>query len=470
MSIGLLLAIVVSIGAGVLCVVPLWRRGESRMAQTTMLAALAVTLGTGLLTCVDFMSLLLFGVGRGRVLVSGIVLVVFLAGVQVVRGRHTRAPEAGAGGRRGVGHGLSSLLAVSLLAAGSCAAVSFAIVSLRAPHGAWDAWAIWNLRARFLFQADADWAATFSQVMPSTHPDYPLLLPLAVVRVWSFLGEAAPSGPVVVAAIFTIATVALVCSSLAILRTTSQALLAGLLLLALPSFARHGTTQYADVPVGFFFVACLSLLCMTDRIGADERTPLVLAGLAIGLAAWTKNEGLLLVVTIAGARCAAVISSRGRMAWLREVPAFAVGLAPVLGIVLTFKLLVAPPNDLVSGQGLHATLERLVNWDRYVEVFRGLWNAAIGLMATAFWNPVWVFVVYLACVGVDAAEVRRPGFVTVVLAIGLTLAGYVLVYLVTPRDLSWHLRYSADRLLLQLWPAAVFLGFLIARTPEDCVS
>ena len=41
--------------------------------------------------------------------------------------------------------------------------------------------------------------------------------------------------------------------------------------------------------------------------------------------------------------------------------------------------------------------------------------------------------------------------------VGTMLAGYALVFIVTPRDLAWHLATAGDRLLIQIWPA-----FLIA--------
>jgi hypothetical protein len=45
-------------------------------------------------------------------------------------------------------------------------------------------------------------------------------------------------------------------------------------------------------------------------------------------------------------------------------------------------------------------------------------------------------------------------------ALILTLAGYFFIYLITPRDIYWHLRFSLNRLFLQLWPSAIFLFFV----------
>ena len=57
---------------------------------------------------------------------------------------------------------------------------------------------------------------------------------------------------------------------------------------------------------------------------------------------------------------------------------------------------------------------------------------------------------------------RNPIFHASVIALALTLAGYFAIYLITPRDLYWHLRFSLNRLFLQAWPSVIFLFFLVA--------
>jgi hypothetical protein len=46
------------------------------------------------------------------------------------------------------------------------------------------------------------------------------------------------------------------------------------------------------------------------------------------------------------------------------------------------------------------------------------------------------------------------------------LAGFFFVYIVSPFNLEWHLDTSLDRLLLQVWPLAVFAYFAVVQTPE----
>ena len=47
------------------------------------------------------------------------------------------------------------------------------------------------------------------------------------------------------------------------------------------------------------------------------------------------------------------------------------------------------------------------------------------------------------------------------------LAGYFAVYLVTPANLDWHLSTSLGRLLVQVWPSALLLAFIMFRPLEE---
>ena len=53
------------------------------------------------------------------------------------------------------------------------------------------------------------------------------------------------------------------------------------------------------------------------------------------------------------------------------------------------------------------------------------------------------------------------------IAIGAIIAMLVLYYLsyiVTPRDIDWHLWASLHRLLVQIWPSIVFMFFMTLKS------
>ncbi len=131
-----------------------------------------------------------------------------------------------------------------------------AIASLRAaPHGDWDAWAIWNQHARFLFrggEGDA-WRGFFS--IAWSQPDYPLLLPASVARVWAYAGHESTLGPILIAIGFGIASVALVVTTIG----GRHGWIAGALMLGATTFLTQVPSQCADVPLACFIVATLAV-------------------------------------------------------------------------------------------------------------------------------------------------------------------------------------------------------------------
>jgi hypothetical protein len=429
-------------------------------------ASLAVGLGFGLSACASFVSLSLFGVSHGP-LVSDValLLLVGMTGLWMLTQRDvpaaTSTPAIPPPGRT-----FRWLLGGSLAVCSVVALLTFLLRSLESSHGNWDAWAIWNLRARFIFRSGSDWREAFSSPLHWSHPDYPLLLPLSVARVWRYLGRESQAAPIAIAMLFTFSIVTLAGASLAFLRGWSQATLAILLLLGTSSLVNHGTSQLADVPLGFFMLATVTGLILKERLPERATFFLAMTGMMAGLATWTKNEGWLVLVSVVVARAAVLGYIRGWVAWSRELPHFVFGLAPVLLTVLWFKLALAPPNGLVSNQGWVETSSRLIDPVRYVQIYRGFKNAVIALGDGAVINPLLVLLFYLVCVGIEPDERDKTGVATGLGAVGLIVIGFSLVYLTSPADLDWHLRNSAWRLLLQLWPSVVFLGFSMACPPE----
>ena len=259
-----------------------------------------------------------------------------------------------------------------------CAALYAAIMrTLTYPHGdGWDAFSIWNLHARFLFRGGANWRDGFTPLVPWSHPDYPLLLPAAVAHFWKYLGRDATAVPAVLGLVFTFSTVGLLYSALSILRGRLAALLGATALLATPSFIEQGTSQYADVPLSFFVLASVALLCIYDKRARDSSQAahsqgpqglLVLAGLVCAFAGWTKNEGLLFLCAFVLARAICLASDRdsGRswVAHLRPILPLLAVTAPALLLVASFKHFIAPPGDLFSDPS--AMLHKLLIPARY---------------------------------------------------------------------------------------------------------
>ncbi len=64
--------------------------------------------------------------------------------------------------------------------------ISFINYTIANPHGRYDAWAIWNVRARMLARAGDHWKTIF--IPQVFHADYPLLIPMTIAHSWMMAG------------------------------------------------------------------------------------------------------------------------------------------------------------------------------------------------------------------------------------------------------------------------------------------
>ena len=443
-----------------------WRRSTPTLSDYVLRASLSIGFGLGISSVVFFLCLLL-DIAH-LVLIDVVVFALLLLSFLVLRTRTTLAlaiPEQ----NRDQPAWLPRLLTIAFALA-LCAALYSAVMhTLAHPHGeGWDAFAIWNLHARFLFRGGPNWRDGFTSLLPWSHPDYPLLLPAAIAHFWSYLGHDAPLVPAIIGFLFTFSTVGLLLSALATLRGRTAALLAATALLATPSFVEQGTSQYADVPLSFFILATVALICLHDASeGSSQRAPglLILAGFAAACAAWTKNEGLLFLCAIVVARLLILMRSKffwqDRTARIRQFAPLLVAVVPALLLIAYFKHFIAPPGDLFSDPT--TTLRKLFDPARYWAIFR--WYVK-GFFRFGRWLLIpgtLLLIAFYFAAGKEDHPRPRSGIRTSALALSLTLAGYFAVYLITPYDIYWHLRFSLTRLFLQLWPSAIFLYFLIVK-------
>jgi hypothetical protein len=356
--------------------------------------------------------------------------------------------------------------AVSLLAA----LVTFGYRSATYPHGGWDAATIWNLRARFLFRGADHWRDAFSDLLGTwTHADYPLLVPGAVARAWSFIGSEPQAVPILLGLLFTLATAFLLWGALTSLRSRGQGLLAGLVILCCNSLVYEGANQYADVPLAFFMLGTFVALALADTVKEGGDGFVVLAGLTAGFAAWTKNEGLLFVLALFAAHPLVIARLRGGRQALRRQGVMLLGLAPMLLLIIGFKWGVAPANDLLASLQPADIIDRLTNPWRLWFVLLSFGERFLALSGWLAAAPL-ALALYLLVVGWREDWVERESLGTMLVTLGLVLAAYILVYVVTPYDLAWHVDTSMYRLAFHGWPSLLFAYFLIVRTPEAAAA
>jgi hypothetical protein len=416
---------------------------------------LAFGLGIGLSACVFFVWRLLvvdLQPTAFHALDVTIWAVMAVIATSVIRGRDDRQSQ--------IHERLDWGLIGAVVIVGALSLTYFVVRTRAAPSGEWDAWAIWNLKARFLVRGGLDWTNLFSNAI--TQHDYPLLLPAAIARLWLWTGNTTAPAPAALAAVFTYAIPVVVVGALARLRGWTPALWGGLLTIAAWPLTIYGASQMADVPMAFFVLASV-VVATLDLTSPRGVLVAGLAGAAAGLMALVKNEGAscMLIIGVAYATCWIARRTQTLGHRFRHLVAWAVGAFPFCVLLALMKAHSSAGGLATALTDKHA-VDKVLNLARHEQIIHAF------AVTTWSWGgsfPIGVVPVFGAVLVLGGCSVRpglrsAVGFSTVVV-LGV-LASFYAAYVLSPYDLTWHLATSLQRILVQVWPTFVLAFCLVA--------
>jgi hypothetical protein len=365
--------------------------------------------------------------------------------------------------------GLSDLPAV--LGIGCALGCAFAVcrqAQTLEPWGSWDTMFTWVLRARFLDCGSTAWVNTFSNDLALLHPDYPPLLAWALLALWQLDGTQTPSA------------IAWLCWPVGIgfgvlvwtwppahpISARRRLMLVAAVLLGTPILWKLAASRLSDFILSAVILASGAWWQAGSRSTAGKNHWLI-TGFLVGLAGLVKNEGALWGLAVCMALIGALL--RGRLNLSRaQLQNLALGAALPVAALILFKLVLAPPSDLVAPQRTFEIGEivqpgTMINPTplllRVDQVAMPLWHL---LIWKSVWSvlcdlPDWGGTLWLACGLCLYRLIRRQTLSPLCWAVSLQLAGYYLVYLLTPYHPYWHLSTSLSRILVHIVPVAVCL-------------
>jgi hypothetical protein len=329
------------------------------------------------------------------------------------------------------------------------------------PDGEWDAQFIWNVRGKFLAGGPDVWrgavtGAVEGKTVGVAHPDYPLLLSSFLGRAWALGRSSGSAVPIAAALLYALALAGLLGAALAWLTSETIGLIAMMALVSCELFAYWAPAQYADIPLAFYGLAALALLAVARRAHWPTGV-LLFAGAMAGAAAWTKNEGIVLLAFL----LAAALFYGGR----RALAFTAAGAFPIVALAAACKLLLALNSTADLPLTVGAALSRVGQLDRWWMVARSF---ARNLFAVSHWwaHPVLLLGGAAVVLGL-APRAERLAQWRLFLAPSGLLAADTAVFLVTKSDLAWLLDTTNDRLILQVLPSLMFVFALALRPPAD---
>ena len=343
--------------------------------------------------------------------------------------------------------------------------------------------AFWSFRAKVLFheggfgQAYADGIRQTGQ----SNADYPLLNPL--LQLWAFVvsGGITHLANRFVILLFCPALVLVLAGALRRVLRPGLAALMLLLLANMQPFLFATAVGYSDLMVALGALLVLDA-ALRWRAGG-ERSWLWLGGMGLALAMASKNDGLLLVVALAGAWGLTWLASAHRGAGLRQALCVLPFGIPALLIYLLGKF----HNQHYQFQNVF--YEKARAGAGSPESGTALGNALGGLEAQ-FLERAWpicehfgreifldwqhssllfpaFLILCVAAIFPGTPRVLRFG----ALFVGLLLLGLMLVFVSLPFELDYHLRTAAARVSIDALPAlmlwlAAFAGMQLGLGPK----
>lgn len=428
---------------------------------------LSTGVGFGISSLLFFLWLLTFGSARNFAIAEILVSIILVA-VVFINSRKNNFPISDYFLPKSLKNKKSNLiLNICFWIILTAGVIYFLLIILNGTHGESDAFHIWNYRARFLFSAkDFYWLESIRDAFPGFRGDYPLLLPSVVAKNWTYSGNISQVSPMLSSMTFTFATIGLLVTSLSLLKSKNQGLIAGIVLLGTEFFLKKGAHQIADVPVSFYVLATIVLLYIYEK---NKNLPgfLFLSGLTGGFAAWTKNEGLLFLTMVIVFRFIFALFLRPFKEMKREFLWFAAGLSFIAPIIIYFKFCIAPPNHIFHGQkSFKSLLNKLTDLSRYLKLIMAYLLYSLNYILGGI-LPLMLISFYTLFSGFKFKKDEKFIALCSVLIVISMLIGYGIVNIITPLGLDWQLK-NIPRLLLHLWPAIIFIYFMAIKELNSC--
>lgn len=316
---------------------------------------------------------------------------------------------------------------------------------IKNPMGSWDGFRIWNIKAEFLAQNLPVWKNVFALPHFMTHNDYPLLLPSLTARIWNYTGGENFAVNLTIGLFFTFGLVYLLFQSLEYFKSKKIAVVVASVFMILDIFLVNGASQCADVPLAYMYLC--TIVCLFMYFRKEKFSYITLATIFAFLSAWTKNEGMMffaiyLTVILVWMFYKKMYKKAG-LTVLTAIPAIA--------FIVWFKHIANSPNDLITGFFLLKTYHFGFDLHRYAIILKTF----VSIVFTRF---LLVFSLLLLCVkGFKIKDKNKTPFVLSCLILGLCAIGYFCVYLFSPHDITWLVKNSMDRIILQVLPVLLFL-------------
>jgi len=320
------------------------------------------------------------------------------------------------------------------------------------PFGGWDAWSIWNLKAKFILLGKENWSNIFKPSILCSNPHYPILLPCINAWVWSTLNKPIPQGPMITGLFFTFSLFGILFESLRKWTSTLWAAAGTLFLISSPFFIKLAINQYCDIIIGFYLL-CSFIFILYATSSSNNHNFYILCGICLGLLSFSKNEGLVLAALIGFWALIGIVSNK-KTNKIKSFICLTVSSIVALIPFTIFQLLYSS-KDITFINGLTSTIKpvtlnrlKIILFRFYLEFKQDSWN---GLLILIF---IGVLIILFKTIIKKNKSIFQSSIIpsTVLCYLIIIIAYYFTNTLLEP---IWWMNNSLNRILFTLIPSVV---------------
>jgi len=322
-----------------------------------------------------------------------------------------------------------------------------------------DAFANWSLRAKvFFFDSGLSMRTKDLYFAGGGQPFYPINIPLMETWIAKVLGYWNDQLFKVIFGLFLISLLTIFYCSVRRFASRPVSLVSTYLLSTLPLLVHHATIEYADFPL-CVYIAC-SVFFLLNYFESNQEKHLYFSSMLAGIGAWTKSEGMSLLLVNIVVICVYLIRNN------RDMRYMAAKLGGYLLLALTFKV----PWSVFN---VYYNIPKSI-WQKieYTKMFENYYRIPViidqfyrKLFFYGNWNIAWF--VFFAALIISFGSLNKTRYLYSLLQIILVMSAFAFLYYITP-SYEWLLQGTTlNRNVLIIMPVVIYF---ISLSLSDALS
>ncbi len=332
------------------------------------------------------------------------------------------------------------------------------------PIISWDAWVIWDSKARFIFfDGNFNYIIKNDEVQ-NAHADYPILQPLNYCFFYTLMFQPHHFATIIHLSYFGFLLLFLYYSLRNFNLDRSYSILIITAIATYPSFVGYTIVAYADPVLTFFYT--ISTVLLYYFITTKKESFLILSSIFTGFMAWSKNEGLgLLVINVSIFILYNLYLLIKKKLVFKKTIAYCMVFFSVGFIIYLPWILMCLINNISNDYTSNIPL--LFDTKKTIANFSIIIDKVIKIHYTMF--LLWIAFYISLFINIKAIFKAERFFLLILIIFHYLL--YIAIYLITPFALEWQIDSSFDREILHLVPISLFfIGILLAENKQFLID